>query len=230
MELRDDEVLATVQSTIYAVWEARNHLCFQQRVLAMAIVLHRVGSLMEETRVRDQMSQPRVSLPSKWKKPHPGLIKCNFNASFHESGPCGLGMVARNCDGEVMAAACSFPIFTISPLLAEAMSLRWTMQLAIDLGFRRICLETDCLQLFKAWKAREAGRSYLSTIIHDCRLLLYGFDDVNFSFVRPTGNAVADFLARNAETYANLVWVEEVPVAAFPLVLSDVITQLPNGS
>lgn len=31
MELRDDEVLAIVQSTVYAIWEARNHTGFQQR-------------------------------------------------------------------------------------------------------------------------------------------------------------------------------------------------------
>lgn len=91
------------------------------------------------------MPAPVLVLPARWTKPASGTIKCNFDASFHENGPSGMGMVARNCNGDVMAAACSFPISTISPLLAEAMSLRWTMQLAIDLGFRRIFLETYCL-------------------------------------------------------------------------------------
>lgn len=72
-------------------------------------------------------------------------------------------------------------------------------------------------------------RSYLSSIIRDYPLLLYAFDVVTFSFVRRTGNTVADFLARNADTYANLVWVEKVPEAALPLVISDVMTPLPDG-
>ncbi|XP_057425686.1 uncharacterized protein LOC130719055 [Lotus japonicus] len=219
VELDDDDAVATIQSTIYALWEAQNSICFQQREFVVAGVLQRVRSSMEEAIVRDHDRGPMTALPARWKKPAPGTIKCNFDASFHDRGPSGLGMVARNSDGEVMVAACSLPITTLSPLLAEAMSMRWTMQLAINLGFRRIYLEMD--------HAIQEGRSYLSSIIHDCRLLLSAFDYVSVSIVRRTSNTVADFMARNAETYANLVWVEEVHVAAFHLVISDVMTQLP---
>ncbi|XP_057418946.1 uncharacterized protein LOC130713173 [Lotus japonicus] len=229
LELHDEEVLALVQSTVYAFWEARNHTIFQQWQFTVDNVLGRVRCLTEEVQVRDQMRAPSVALPAAWKTPTSGTIKCNFDASYHVNGSTGLGMVARNCNGEVMAAACSYPLSALSPLLAEAMSLRWTMQLAIDLGFRRICLETDCLQLYNCWKAQDNGRSYLSSIIREWFTLRGAFDVVTFSFVRRTGNAVADFLARNPETYANLVWVEEVPEAALSLVISDVTTRLPNG-
>ncbi|XP_057432151.1 uncharacterized protein LOC130724903 [Lotus japonicus] len=184
---------------------------------------------MEEVQVRDQASAPAVAFPARWRRPGPGIIKCNFDAFFLVDGPAGMGMVARNSEGEVMAAACSYPLSIISPLLAEAVSMRWSMQLTIDLGFRRILLETDCLQLFKAWKAKEAGRSYLSSIISDCRFLVSAFDYVNLSFVRRTGNTVADFLARNAATYAGFVWVEEVPDAALPFIISDVTLLEPIG-
>ncbi|XP_057426407.1 uncharacterized protein LOC130719819 [Lotus japonicus] len=221
--------MALVQTTTYAIWEARNRTNFQQQQVRVDTVLKRVSCLMEEVQVRDQMRAPTVALPARWKPPATGIIKCNFDASYHENGLSGLGMVARNCRGEVMAAVCSYPISAISPLLAEAMSLRWTMQLAIDLGFRRICLETDCLQLYTFWQAKEVGRSYLSSIISECHTLLCVFDVVSFSFVRRTGNTVADFLARTAETYADLVWVEEVPDAALAYVVSDVMSCLPNG-
>ncbi|XP_057452461.1 uncharacterized protein LOC130744291 [Lotus japonicus] len=168
LELHDEEVLALVQSTVYAIWEARNHTIFQQRQFTMDNVLGRVRCLTEEVRVRDQMRAPSVALPATWKTPTSGTIKFNFDAYYHVNGSTGLGMVARNCNGEVMAAACSYPHSALSPLLAEAMSLRWTMQLAIDLGFRRICLETDCLQLFNCLKAKENERSYLSSIIREC--------------------------------------------------------------
>ncbi|XP_057454555.1 uncharacterized protein LOC130746065 [Lotus japonicus] len=102
-----------------------------------------------------------------------------------------------------------------TPLLAEA------------LAFRLMCFETDSLQLYQCWHRRTKGRSYLDSIVRDCRFLATVFDFISFSFVRCTGNAVADFLARNASTYANSVWVEVVPHAAISIVDSDVMTSLP---
>lgn len=131
----DEEILAMAQGTVYAIWEARNQVNFQQGVLAVDGVLRRVTHLMAEALAREQGGMPTVTMPAKWHKPAHGIIKCNFEASFHDGGVTGLGMVARDHEGAVMAAACSFPLHTISPILAEAMSMRWTLQLAIDLGF-----------------------------------------------------------------------------------------------
>lgn len=89
MELDGDEVLATIQSTVYALWEARNHICFQQHEFVVEGVLRRVGSMMEEALVRDRDRGLMVALPARWKKPDPGIIKCNFDASFHEGGGGG---------------------------------------------------------------------------------------------------------------------------------------------
>ncbi|XP_057444474.1 uncharacterized protein LOC130736693 [Lotus japonicus] len=218
----DGDFLALVQATVYAIWEARNQVNFQQRPLMVHSVLSRVESLLAEVSVRDNGGEATVAAPARWKRPAQGTIKCNFDASFKEGDVSRLGMIARDHEGAIMATACSFQFHTISSLLAEPMSMRWTMQLAIDLGFRRICVETDCVYLFRSWHATGEGRSYLSSILRDCRLLLSGFDHFTVSFVRRTGNVVADFLAKNVKTYANQVWVEEVPAPVLPLVISDI--------
>ncbi|XP_057452921.1 uncharacterized protein LOC130744783 [Lotus japonicus] len=229
-EMDDSESLALVQTFVYAIWEARNRVVFQQGETSVALVLRRVADL--HGHVREPMEGQRMrqaQLKATWCRPARGIIKCNFDASFRDGGIAGLGMVARNCDGEVMASACSSPVSISSPLLAEALGLRWTMQLATDLGFRRITLETNCLQLFNTWRSQEEGRSYLSSIISDCRILISAFDYVSVSFVRRTGNTVADFLARNSDTYANMVWVEEVPLTVVSLIDADVMNSLPSG-
>lgn len=66
----------------------------------------------------------------------------------------GFGFIARNSAGEILAAS------TSDPTEAEALSFRWAMFLAVDLGFRRVCFETDCLPLFEAWKRNLQGPSY----------------------------------------------------------------------
>ncbi|XP_057432744.1 uncharacterized protein LOC130725541 [Lotus japonicus] len=220
--------MALVQTTIYMMWEARNHHQFRQRPSSTELILRRVASVQAEVRV-GASAPATIERNVAWRGPARGTYKCNFDASFVDGGAAGLGMVVRNHRGEVMASACSYPVHVTTPLLAEAMAMRWSLQLAIDLGFRRISLETDCLQLFNHWHAKEDGRSYLSSIINDCRLLSHAFDLVSVMFVRRTGNTVADFLAKNSEAYTDTVWVEEVPLAAAPLIDADVMNLLPTG-
>lgn len=74
----------------------------------------------------------------------------------------------RDFNGLVLAAATEFPVMTASTVMAEALALRWVVSLSIQLGFRRIWLVTDWLQLFQRWKAPPDESSYLSAIIHDC--------------------------------------------------------------
>ncbi|XP_057418938.1 uncharacterized protein LOC130713163 [Lotus japonicus] len=44
---------------------------------------------------------------------------------------------------------------------------------------------------------------------------------------RRSGNAAADCLARNASTYADMVWVDEVPDCVFHVVAQDVLASMP---
>lgn len=46
---------------------------------------------------------------------------------------------------------------------------------------------------------------FFATVVSDCHLLIPAFDVFSFSFVRRSGNVVADLLARNASTHTNEV-------------------------
>ncbi|XP_057444610.1 uncharacterized protein LOC130736850 [Lotus japonicus] len=144
-ELHDSEAMALVQTTIYMMWEARNHHQFRQRPSSTELILRRVASVQAEVRV-GASTPATIERNVAWRGPARGTYKCNFDASFVDGGVAGLGMVVRNHRGEVMASACSYPVHVTTPLLAKAMAMRWSLQLAVDLGFRRISLETDCLQ------------------------------------------------------------------------------------
>lgn len=89
-------------------------------------------------------------------------------------------MVARNHNGDIMAAAASSSVDAQSALMAEALAFRWCMSLARDLGFFRVILETDCLQLFETWKKNKRGDSYLFSILRDCRDMVSYFNCFEF--------------------------------------------------
>lgn len=128
-----------------------------------------------------------------WKRLARGIIKLNFDASFRTCSDTGMGMVTRNDHGEVMASATCFPLSTLTPLLVVALTMRWTLGLAVDLGFRWVQIKTDCLQLLQAWKKGESGLSYLNYVLRDYCLFVSAFDVFSFSFVRWSGNSMADF-------------------------------------
>lgn len=104
------------------------------------------------------------------------------------------------------------------------------LALAVELDFRGVSMETDCLQLFQAWRRGVAGLSYLDFVIRDCRLLVSAFELYSFTFVRRLDNSVANFLARNANTYVDSVWVERVSPTAILFMDLNVMTSLPIGS
>ncbi|XP_057429426.1 uncharacterized protein LOC130722638 [Lotus japonicus] len=102
---------------------------------------------------------PRVGAQAAfWSHPALGIFKINFDAAMHRSGEAGVGLIARNAHGEVLETACFYIGLATSPLVAEALAMRWALGMARDLGFRRVAFETDCLVLFEAWK-RSGGCS-----------------------------------------------------------------------
>lgn len=89
-------------------------------------------------------------------------------------------------------------------------------------------METDCLSLYQAWHKKEVGCSYLFLILTNCRLLAPGFAYFDVSFVKRSGNKVADYLARHSEAFGQTVWIEEVPHKVESLVQDDVRALVPT--
>lgn len=113
-------------------------------------------------------------------------------------------------DGEVMAAATSYPVVCLSSLLDEATTFKWSLRLAVEFDFRRMCFETDYLSLYLWWKRGLKGCAYLDAIYERLSNFYPTFVSFDFCFVMRLSNSVADFLTMNASTYSDHVWVKEV--------------------
>ncbi|XP_057432105.1 uncharacterized protein LOC130724854 [Lotus japonicus] len=223
----DMVVAGKVCSLIYDVWEARNRWVFDGDPFDCRRVLQRAVSLSPAPASSSSQGCQQRSFASSWLRPPEGRFKLNFDASVLGDGSAGLGMVVRDVDGMVLAAATESNVCVLSPVQGEALCMRWAIALAIDLGFRHVLLETDCLQLFDMWRSKGRGRSYLATMVQEARTLSCHFDFIDLCFVRRSGNSVADYFARNAVSYGQRVWVEDVPPAVLPLVNGDILSSAP---
>ncbi|XP_057444459.1 uncharacterized protein LOC130736674 [Lotus japonicus] len=225
--LHDDHVTSFSQELIYSLWKSRNKLLFEGTTDAWDSILDRARALRAPPAMGTAPAAMRSRRTASWVRPAPGLIKVNTDAALGRDKLASFGMVARNKDGLIMAAASFYPVVALSATIAEALSLRWAMTLATQLGFRRVQFEVDSLQLHQAWRRRE-GDSYLAMIIQDCFKLCGFFDHVDLSFTRREGNVCAHFMAKHAYSLDDVVWVEEGPPGLLPLLHDDLLASMPT--
>lgn len=174
MQVADLSTLGAFLSLLYAVWAARNALCFTSKTSTVEQILSHAASLTPMQHMEIPMV-PHPPRPTTWSRPPQGTCKLNFDAAVATNGDAGFGLVARNFRGDILVAACA-PLGPVSSsLVAEVLSFRWALSLAADLGFRRIVFETDCLLLYEAWK-RRGGCSILDSLLLDCHTMSTFFD------------------------------------------------------
>ncbi|GKV27974.1 hypothetical protein SLEP1_g37084 [Rubroshorea leprosula] len=161
---------------------------------------------------------------TRWRPPEAGFIKINVDGAISmQNGAYGMGAVARNHQGEVLAAMACKGQGVVAAEIAEACSLRMALQWAHDLTFRKIFLETDCVSLVTAINNEFLStNSSLGAVLSDCRVLMTSFMHCQVNHIRREGNAVAHELAKRAlQAEANEYWIEEVPVDIAHLVTGD---------
>ncbi|XP_057451400.1 uncharacterized protein LOC130743249 [Lotus japonicus] len=103
LQEQQSEVVALAQTLIYQIWEVRNRVLFRQGRLVVSEVLDRVMGMAAECSTRAREGTPTSIVV--WRRPPERVVKLNFDASFGDGKVDGLGMIARNHRGEIMAAA-----------------------------------------------------------------------------------------------------------------------------
>ena len=86
-----------------------------------------------------------------WQPPPSARFKLNFDAAlFSNLGRLGYGAIIRNEKGEVMAAmTASGPKVSISDE-AEMLACRKAIEFAVDVGFSRMIIEGDSINVIQA--------------------------------------------------------------------------------
>lgn len=123
------------------------------------------------------------------------IIKLNVDVSINKTPPfAGLGIVARDCNGKVIAWRRRRIPFIQNPELGEALAVR---HLAVDLQLQQVCIESDYETLVKALRSSGWNLSPAGVIVEEINSLLHLFTSISFQFIGRTGNSLAHNHARN---------------------------------
>jgi ribonuclease HI len=111
-------------------------VCWSISVLAIASNYHKALT---------KTSRP---LEQKWVKPDPRFVKVNVDVAYYEDEGMGAtSAVLRDEKGNFIAATCKFIPFAADVVTTEAMAMRDGLVLANSLGFNRLEVESDSMQV-----------------------------------------------------------------------------------
>ncbi|KAL0430792.1 UNVERIFIED_CONTAM: putative mitochondrial protein [Sesamum radiatum] len=144
---------------------------------------------------------------------------CAFSAMFRETSDIGIGVIARDSQGQCLAWTALRLHKNISPATAEAWAARIAIQFAARHGWPNIVLEVDCAPLHVQLVTFSDRLSNIGPIVHDILALSSSFSHCSFSLVRRSANEVAHTLARNA--VSNEEGTNILPIHSCNLVLTD---------
>jgi ribonuclease HI len=147
-----------------------------------------------------------------WKKPPMGVIKVNWDASIDKEGKrMGMGVVARDHEGEVVATLCAQIRYITDPTSAEALAAWKGVELINRMEWNRAILEGDAQEVVKAFNYDGMWMGSYGAVIQEAKEALNNLQEWQVQFVKRTANSVAHRLAKFAlELDEEQVWTENV--------------------
>ncbi|XP_021743507.1 uncharacterized protein LOC110709603 [Chenopodium quinoa] len=130
-----------------------------------------------------------------WKCPLVGWVKINTNVHFPGGCTIGLGVVIRDENDSLLVVAAKRS-HANSPKCAKALAMRYALLLAQRLGFPRVWLESDAINVIHAVRMNDGGRAPINIIFDDIIKDSLSFVACNFTHIKRKCNIVAHLAAR----------------------------------
>ena len=129
-----------------------------------------------------------------------------------ERGCCGIGVVIRNAEGQLMGAMSKRLELPLKALETEAMAVQEGIQFAWDLGLKEVVIESDSSTVISALLSATPPPWSIQKVIEGTKQSLKCFNTWSAAHVCRSGNVAAHIMTKNAITNLDCtVWVEDTP-------------------
>ncbi|KAF7814237.1 putative ribonuclease H protein At1g65750 family [Senna tora] len=167
----------------------------------------------------EDQAKSKDSFLVSWVKPSNGMIKLNTDgSSLGNPGPAGFGGIFRNEDGRWMGGFSGY-IGTQTNMFAELTAIKQGLSLAVNKGFLRLLVETDCLEALNLISKGDISTHHLGVIINDIRVLSSRCESISFKHIFREANQCADGLAKIGSKGRHELCVWENPPTEISLAL-----------
>jgi ribonuclease HI len=203
---------------LWKFWTARNNVVFNGIRLDPTRLVEEAMSFVQDfnaanpTRRGRITISPTINLPA---APRP-MFSIFVDAGCCALGPTTWGLVIKNHDCISVFHACKRDDIAVEPAMAEALGIRWAIQLARDQGLNSFSIFSDAANVVDCIynKAKIAA---IEIVVQDCRELLSGMSNVSVLFVKRSLNVEAHNMASLAKEVGNRSWNGVAPIlSSFP--------------
>jgi hypothetical protein len=119
---------------------------------------------------------------TKWTPPPSDTIKMNWDTAMNvKEGRIGLGFIAKNLNGEVMAARSLTKKFRVNPTTAEALVALNAIIFCKELGLDNVIIEGDAMGVIKSIEIAKPTCSCFGHFIEGIHLAMRGLESVKFA-------------------------------------------------
>ena len=202
----------------WLIWNQRNTVIHGGHLREPGWLNKRAEEFLEEYRKAQPVLTPSNESSGSciWRAPPAKEFKLNFDATVFYNQHCsGFGAIIRNSSGEVMASMSVTGPYVNSSKEAEVLACRRAVEFSRGVGFSRVIIEGDCLNVMRALSVSIENSSLLGHIYEDIKFNLRGMQVLSINWVKRGGNMVAHTLAKHARNLLNdLFWIEDTPPPA----------------
>jgi hypothetical protein len=214
-KLEEDEFVEAMTIARF-LWLRRNKWVFDGQFSPPAQVLKQAREALDSFAITHTPSTQEDLVPirgmAKWIKPIHGEVKCNWDAAINSKKKCmGVGVVARDDRGRVVAAKARFFPGIVNPTVAESMGAWQAVVMCCDMRFPQVVFEGDSLNVVSAHNNEDPCWSF-GQIIEDIKAKIQDIPSVRVQHVPREANNVAHSLAKVAVSQMlDKFWIEECP-------------------
>ncbi|XP_074282441.1 uncharacterized protein LOC141606962 [Silene latifolia] len=207
LEVLDEEEIGVFITGVWAIWEMRNKVVFENRVARVEDVVLRVRGMIGELDGMEREGEQRlVGMQERTREAvavgrgvtvEPGVVFLSVDAGVKEGEGMGLGVLCRDADGNLLWGWEGRRREEFEARVAEAEAVLCALREAKRMKHARVHVESDCKTVIEALNCRNLGRSDFHIVISKILKLCVGFNSVSWSYVCRTFNRAAHLLAHS---------------------------------
>lgn len=209
-------------------WKERNKFIHGERLRPLEEILANAGFWLYEFQEASSCMKIKcldhVPKVERWHPLDLRLQKMNVDAEVSEE-TCRVGVDVVVCDaeGQVLSAIAEIVHGNFDPYVAECIALRQGLLFAKDTGLQVIYVETDSLNVVRAF-GRDDMLAEEGLILNDVRLLLEEVSKGTCRRISRAGNKAAHSLTKFAlSSFCSGYWLEEITDWISHIITSDLL-------
>jgi hypothetical protein len=150
---------------------------------------------------------------TKWLKPSAGLVKLNWDATIDIGRQkMGIGIIVRDHTSSVLAVVSASRPHVTDLATAEAIATWKTTKVCTLMGFQKVILEGDSLEVVKALQGDGCCWSRFGTMINDAKIIFNNLQEWQVCHTKYMAKTPVHLLAKHGLTvFDDHLWQDDFP-------------------